>query len=144
MAKKSGALKWILIGCVGLVAIGLLCTGGCAGLSYWFISSLVKEVEPVGAAHLKSRPRVTDELGALTKIEAAVLGSNVQKINDGGSAQIRYVIEGSKGKATACVWLTRSGGQWTVVGYEVTTASGKIVREGQTIDFKSGGSIFDD
>ncbi len=142
--KKSSALKWILIGCAAVVALGVLCTGSCFGGCYWLLKSLVEEASPAGVAHLKAQTRVTDELGALTKVEARLMGSNVQKINSGGSAEIAYDIVGTKGTATALVWMTRVAGTWTVAGYEVTTSSGKVIRDGHRVEIKSGSSGWDD
>lgn len=142
--KKSGVLKWVLIGCGGLVGLGLLCTGGGLGLIYFGLKSMVEEVEPFGAAYLKTQPEIGVELESVSMAKALILGAIVQKVNDSGQARVRFDLEGSKGAATATVWLERSGGKWSAVGCEVVTESGKTITLGRKVEIKSGSSDWDD
>jgi hypothetical protein len=144
-ARKSGALRWILIGCGGLAALAFLCMGGCFALAYWGANAMMKQVEPVGVAYLKGDPQIAEELGELTKVGGTFLGSNIQITNDTGAAQVLFEVEGRKGKARSCiVWMSRSGGTWKAEGYELTTAAGKVISGGRKIEVKSSGGSWDD
>ncbi|GEM_PF-3081080 len=137
--KKSGPLKWILLGCGGLLVLGLLCFGGCLVAGYLGVRKSVEEIAPVGEAYLRSQSEIEDELGKLSKVEVRPLaGTQVHVENQRGRARLLYSIEGPKGKADATVWLERDGGVWTAVGCEVALSNGRTIRIGRSVDVPSG------
>ncbi len=116
--RKSRVVKWLLIGCGGLVLLMLLCMGGCFGLAYWAWQSMSGEVTPVAASYLKGQTDVTDEIGDIVQVTPIFLGSIVSKTGNTGVARLNCEVRGSKGAAKVTVWLQRSGGAWEAVGAE--------------------------
>lgn len=139
--KKSGPLKWILIGCGSLTAVGILCFGGCFAMGYYAVQRAGKEIAPAGEAYLRSQSEIEDELGKLTKVEYKPLaGTNIHVEGSTGKARLGYTIEGPKGKGEATVWFEKEGGQWKAVGCEVTTPSGRTIKIGRSFDIPSNRS----
>lgn len=132
--KKSNTLKWVLLGCGGIVALGVLCFGGCFAVGYFGIKKTGEKIAPVGEAYLRSQSEIEAELGKLTRVEWKFLkGTQINVEPNGGKARLTYEIEGPKGTGEATVWFERIAGEWTAVGCEVRLSSGKAIRIGRSV-----------
>jgi len=117
--KAPSPIKWILLGCGGLLLVGLLGAGGC-GVAIYFANKNADEIAKTGAEYLRTEPRVVKALGTIRKAERELVGWQVNIKNDRGDAYFRYTVEAANGNALAEVWLTREPGTgWRALGAAV-------------------------
>ncbi|MBI2899923.1 MAG: hypothetical protein HYY17_07045 [Planctomycetes bacterium] len=143
---KKSPVKWIVIGCGGLFALGLLCFGGCFVAGYFGIKKGAEDISPVGEVYLRAQAEVEEELGKLTRVELRLLaGTQIHVEGSRGRARLGYEIEGPKGKADATVWFERDGERWKAVGCEVRLSGGRTIKVGRSVTIPSStGSSWDD
>ena len=116
--KKSGPLRWILLGCGLISLLGILGMGGCGGVFY-LIYQGTEDTAKIGSDYLRAAPEMKQALGTEGfNLERKWFGWNVQVVNDGGQARFEYRILNSKNqpKGAATVWLTRKQGKWSPLG----------------------------
>jgi hypothetical protein len=119
-AKKSGPLRWVLLGCGALAALLVLGMGGCAGALY-FIYRGSDPVAKVGSDYLAAAPELRKAFGESCRVDRRLMGWKVSVVNDGGRARFDYDIRTEKDyeAGEAVVWLVRSAGKWSVVGARI-------------------------
>jgi hypothetical protein len=93
--KKSGALKWILIGCGGVAFIGLLVCGGCILFGVSITKSVLKVQEDVEAL-VRNNPEVSEKIGDIKRIDML----NNDQAGNRSDVVFQYHVEGTKGQGT--------------------------------------------
>lgn len=121
--KKSGPLRWILIGCGVVTLLGLLGMGGCAGIFY-LIYKGSDPIAEIGADYVRKAAPIGEAVGTPVAAKRDWLGWNVQVVNDTGTAVFTYTVTGPKAAGKAEVWLNKSGGNWSPEGARFQDAKG--------------------
>jgi len=100
--KKSGALKWILIGCGAFAFLGILACGGCFLVGIMVVKGVINEgvakVKPI----IASNETVKSEIGELRSISPRW---EVKTDRHNGHEAVNFTldVEGDKGKGTVLV-----------------------------------------
>jgi hypothetical protein len=124
--KKSGCLKWALIGCGAAL---VLFVGFLVVMVFVVFGAMKKsDVYREALRRVQNDPAVTAALG--TPIEAGLyVSGNVNLDSKGGHATFDFPISGPKGKAVVHVVATKSGGAgWDYSELTVTPANGPVIR----------------
>ncbi len=120
-AKKSGCLKWGLIGCGSLLVLG----GISAVILVVVVFGAIKKSDVYQEALRRAQndPAVVSALG--TPIEAGMIVTGSVNIDtSGGHAKLDFPISGPKGKASVHLVATKSGEKWEYTELTVTPANG--------------------
>ena len=121
-AKKSGCMKWALIGCGSLLVLGAIF---CVVIVVVVFGAMKKsDVYQEALKRAQADPAVIAALG--TPIEAGLMVTgSVNVDSSGGHATLDFPISGPKGKATVHAVGTKSGGEkWDYTELTVTPANG--------------------
>ncbi len=121
------------MGCLIMIIIVLLL----AGAMVTKVSTLFKESPPYadGMEALRKNELVTDQLGIPIEPNSMFQG-NVHFSDDGGNADIKVPVKGSKGNATLLIIGEEINGKWNYQLMEVTIKS-----TGETIDLLASNGI---
>ncbi|HEY3225767.1 MAG TPA: hypothetical protein VGK61_02070 [Planctomycetota bacterium] len=100
--KKSGALKWILIGCGAFAFLGILSCGGCLAIVYFgaraVVNHAVAQVKPI----IASNETVKSEIGELKTVTPR-WDLRAEKRNGKETIYVTLDVEGDRGKGTVQV-----------------------------------------
>ncbi len=120
-AKKSGCLKWGLIGCGSLLVLGAIF---CVVIVVVVFGAMKKsDVYQEALKRAQSDPAVTAALG--TPIEAGLMVTgSVNVDSSGGHATLDFPISGPKGKGAVHAVATKAGEKWEYTELTVTPANG--------------------
>ena len=120
-AKKSGCLKWGLIGCGSLLVLGAVF---CVVIVVVVFGAMKKsDVYQEALKRAQSDPAVTAALG--TPIEAGLMVSGSVNVDSGGGhATLDFPISGPKGKGSVHAVATKAGEKWEYTELTVTPANG--------------------
>jgi len=120
-AKKSGCMKWGLIGCGSLLVLGAIF---CVVIVVVVFGAMKKsDVYQEALKRAQSDPAVTAALG--TPIEAGLMVTgSVNVDSSGGHATLDFPISGPKGKGAVHVVGTKAGEKWEYTEMTVTPANG--------------------
>jgi hypothetical protein len=124
-AKKSGCMKWALIGCGSLLVLGAIF---CVIIVVVVFGAMKKsDVYQEALKRAQNDPAVIAALG--TPIEAGLMVTgSVNVDSSGGHATLDFPISGPKGKATVHAVGTKSGGEkWDYTELTVTPANGSKI-----------------
>jgi hypothetical protein len=120
-AKKSGCLKWGLIGCGSLLVLGAIF---CVVIVVVVFGAMKKsDVYQEALKRAQSDPAVIAALGAPIEAGLMVTGS-VNVDTSGGHATLDFPISGPKGKGTVHCVATKAGEKWDYTELTVTPANG--------------------
>lgn len=95
--KKSGWVKWVLIGCGTLGFIGLLCCGGAVLVPYMIFQKVKSEIGERAFAGVRDHPTIKEHLGEVKKIEPRFNGFHAEKRNGRDTFTFAADITGEKG-----------------------------------------------
>jgi hypothetical protein len=123
-AKKSGCLKWGLIGCGSLLVLGAIF---CVVIVVVVFGAMKKsDVYQEALKRAQSDPAVIAALG--TPIEAGLMVSGSVNVDtSGGHATLDFPISGPKGKGTVHAVATKAGEKWEYTELTVTPANGSKI-----------------
>jgi hypothetical protein len=123
-AKKSGCLKWGLIGCgSALVLFGIFAV---VIVVVVFGAMKKSDVYQEGLRRAQADPAVVAALG--TPIEAGLMVTgSVNVDSSGGHATLDFPISGPKGKATVHAVATKSGAGWEYSALTVKPENGALI-----------------
>lgn len=123
-AKKSGCLKWGLIGCGSLLVLGVIF---CVVIVVVVFGAMKKsDVYKEALSRAQNSPAVQAALG--TPIEAGMLVSGSINVDaTGGHATLDFPISGPKGKAVVHVVATKSGEKWDYNAMTVKPENGPVI-----------------
>ena len=97
-AKKSNALKWVLIGCGGLAFFGILACGGCFLVGYLVIKAGIDQIKQEGVAWIKQNELLKKEIGTVTHVDSD-FSYNTEKRGDKKQVfTIKVNVTGERGK----------------------------------------------
>ena len=122
--RKSGALKWVLLGGLGCLFLVLLGVGGCIGTVFWALnkakdSAIYKE----SLAAVQQSPSAQTALG--TPIEGGMPTQfNYNSTNGRETGTLTFTVTGPKGEGSVNMQGTASGGKWAF-SILTLTAGGK-------------------
>ena len=119
--KKSGCLKWTLIGCGVLIALGI---AGIAALVLVVFGAIKSSDAYRGAKSAAEKdPRVIEALGS--PIESGIWVSGTGNVvSNGGNANFKFPIHGPKGEAIVHAVATRDTSGWHYSELIVTPKNG--------------------
>ena len=115
-SKGSGCWKGVAIGCVALIAAGIV---GVAGIIV-FVFSVIKStwVYTEAMRRAQANPQVVARLG--TPIESGwLISGNVNTKNEGGEAHLSIPIHGPRGGATIYLDAFKKSNDWSFTRLEV-------------------------
>ncbi|HEX3070395.1 MAG TPA: cytochrome c oxidase assembly factor 1 family protein [Thermoanaerobaculia bacterium] len=120
-AKKSGCMKWGLIGCGSLLVLGAIF---CVVIVVVVFGAMKKsDVYQEALKRAQSDPAVIAALG--TPIEAGLMVTGSVNVDtSGGHATLDFPISGPKGKGTVHAVATKAGEKWEYTELTVTPANG--------------------
>jgi hypothetical protein len=120
-AKKSGCLKWGLIGCGSLLVLGAIF---CVVIVVVVFGAMKKsDVYQEALKRAQADPAVIAALG--TPIEAGLMVTGSVNVDtSGGHATLDFPISGPKGKATVHCVAAKAGEKWEYSELTVTPANG--------------------
>jgi hypothetical protein len=120
-AKKSGCLKWGLIGCGSLLVLGAIF---CVVIVVVVFGAMKKsDVYQEALKRAQADPAVIAALG--TPIEAGlIVTGSVNVDTSGGHATLDFPISGPKGKGAVHAVATKAGEKWEYTELTVTPANG--------------------
>ncbi|MEA2238304.1 MAG: hypothetical protein QOC81_3028 [Thermoanaerobaculia bacterium] len=123
-AKKSGCLKWGLIGCgSALVLFGIFAV---VIVVVVFGAMKKSDVYQEALRRAQADPAVISALG--TPIEAGLMVTgSVNVDSSGGHATLDFPISGPKGKATVHAVATKSGAGWEYSALTVKPDNGSLI-----------------
>jgi hypothetical protein len=131
---QPNGLKWLLLGCGGIILLAIVGGAAFAVFASRSIRAIQEEsgaISDVGAAYLRSEPKILQELGPISSVEHRALPYRVFYARDKGTAFFTYGLKGEKGSGEAQVWLERpTGSPWAVTGAVVTTADQRLIKVG--------------
>jgi hypothetical protein len=123
-AKKSGCLKWGLIGCgSALVLFGIFAV---VIVVVVFGAMKKSDVYQEALRRAQSDPAVVAALGSPIEAGLMVTGS-VNVDSSGGHATLDFPISGSKGKGTVHAVATKSGAGWEYSALTVKPDNGPLI-----------------
>jgi hypothetical protein len=119
--KSSGCLKWLAIGCVVVLVLGVAGIGGL----FYFVFGLIRssDVYKDALQRAQSNPQVIAALGQPIEPGWWVAGS-INIDNSSGHADFLAPIHGPNGKAIIEATARKRTGQWTFSRLRVKPASG--------------------
>ncbi len=120
-AKKSGCLKWGLIGCGSLLVLGAIF---CVVIVVVVFGAMKKsDVYQEALKRAQSDSAVQAALG--TPIEAGLMVTGSVNVDaSGGHATLDFPISGPKGKGAVHCVATKTGEKWEYTELTVTPANG--------------------
>jgi hypothetical protein len=119
--KKGGCWKWGIIGCLGLLVLGVIGIGVILAIVFGAIKS--SDVYRGARDAAQRDPRVIEAIGSPVKAGFWVSG-NVKVDTGGGQADIEFPISGAKGRGRVHAVATRSAGAWHYTELTATPANG--------------------
>ncbi len=119
--RKSSAMKWVLIGCGGLLLLALLCAGGC-GLLGWYAYKQLQPIIEETQTFMKANNVIMEEMGKLDDNQGFTMTKFDIK-NDTG--RIEATLRGAKGSGTVVVNLRKRGDRWKIVDGTLTAPDGR-------------------
>jgi hypothetical protein len=123
-AKKSGCLKWGLIGCGSLIVLGGIFVVVLVVVVFGAMKK--SDVYKEALSRAQNSPAVQAALG--TPIEAGMLVSGSFNVDaTGGHATLDFPISGPKGKGVVHVVATKSGDKWEYNTMTVKPENGPII-----------------
>jgi len=117
--KKSGALKWVGIGCLLLVLAGGGCFVGCIMIARGAMTG--SEAYKMALDNVSKHAEVVEKLGSQLTPGFLPRG-NISIQGATGSAALAIPVSGPKGQGTIIVEATKAGGKWTINSLTVTVA----------------------
>ena len=106
--KKSGALKWILIGCGGAAFLGLLVCAGCFTLVYFAAKKMINEAVAKVKPIIAENETVKSEIGEVTNVTPRLDFKSHRK-NGRDTITCSLDVEGTKGKGVVLVKMYETG-----------------------------------
>src|SRR5258708_39579720 len=123
--KKSGCMKWALIGCRAAIVLGVAFVAVIVIVVFGAMKK--SDVYREALRRAQNDPAVTAALG--TPIEAGFyVTGNVKLDSTGGHATLDFPISGPKGKGVVHAVATKSGAGWDYSELTVTPATGPAIR----------------
>jgi hypothetical protein len=123
-AKKSGCLKWGLIGCGSLLVLGGIFVVVLVVVVFGAMKK--SDVYKEALSRAQNSPAVQAALG--TPIEAGMMVSGSINVDTtGGHATLDFPISGPKGKAVVHVVATKTGEKWDYNAMTVKPENGPII-----------------
>jgi hypothetical protein len=127
------ARNWLWFIPTLLIACVILCCGCLGGIGAWLFHSFPLEVFQMATEKINADEGLQQELG---KPIVPVMSRATSYRKEPREAEIRWEIQGPKGRAKAHVTARKDGDKWEMVVLEVTLADGKklpIAQEGGNI-----------
>ena len=124
--KKSGCMKWALIGCSAAIVLGVAFVAVIVIVVFGAMKK--SDVYREALRRAQNDPAVTAALGTPI-VDRLVVSGSVNLDSSGGHATLDFPISGPKGKATVHVVATKSGGGgWDYSELTVTPANGPVIK----------------
>src|SRR5262245_4170935 len=79
--QKSSAMKWVLIGCGIVGALGLICCGAFGGLSYFMYAKVKEEMVSQFKPILNNNEAVKNELGEVQSLDTTISEWRSEKVD---------------------------------------------------------------
>jgi hypothetical protein len=113
--RPPASFKWIVVGCGGLLILGMLGAGGVT-LALYYGHRKHSEIAKVGTQYLETEPRIVQALGSITKVSDR-FGNRYTFNNGQGDAHLNFMVTGTSTNAEAEVWLHHGVSEpWRVIG----------------------------
>jgi Cytochrome oxidase complex assembly protein 1 len=123
-AKKSGCLKWGLIGCGSLLVLG----GIFVVVLVVVVFGAMKKSDVYKEALSRAQNSAAVQAALGTPIEAGMMVSGSINVDTtGGHATLDFPISGPKGKAVVHVVATKSGEKWEYNAMTVKPENGPVI-----------------
>ncbi|MEA2165177.1 MAG: hypothetical protein QOK37_3304 [Thermoanaerobaculia bacterium] len=123
-AKKSGCLKWGLIGCGTLTVLGVIFAVVLVVVVFGAMKK--SDVYKEALSRAQNSPAVQAALG--TPIEAGMMVSGSINVDStGGHATLDFPISGPKGKGVVHAVATRTGEKWEYTALTVKPENGALI-----------------
>jgi Cytochrome oxidase complex assembly protein 1 len=117
---KSGAMKWVLIGCGVFAVLGVLCCGGFVGIG-WYAWKQIEPMVEEGKKLIRSSEVIQEHIGQVQEDGIQITQADF-KNNDG---TVRANLRGDKGSGTLVMNWHKRDGKWRLRDAVLTTADGK-------------------
>jgi len=119
-----------------LLTLIILCCGCPVGIGVWFLNQVYNlDVYKMSMQRIEADEGLRKELGQpITTVAWPPPSFRVEQQNDRGEADIRWDLEGPKGRAKAHVTARLAADKWELVVLEVVLPSGKkvsLMKEGE-------------
>lgn len=110
-APKSGAGKWVLVGCGGCLTLVVLGMLGFAGL-FWTVTTAIKSADVYQEAFERAQqsPQVQEALGTPITTGWMFEGS-INYVNGAGTAHFTVPLNGPKGEASLVAEADKKAGE---------------------------------
>ena len=113
--RPPASFKWFVVGCGGMLILGLLGAGGVT-VALYYGHRKHSEIATVGTRYLESEPRIVQALGTITTVSDRP-GNRYSFTNGQGDARLNFTVTGTITNSEAEVWLHRGVGEpWRVTG----------------------------
>jgi hypothetical protein len=122
--RKSGALKWVLIGCGVLGFIGLLVCGGCLLWGVGLTKSMI-EVQSEVESLVRNSAEVREEIGDVKSVDS--INEN-DRPTQGTTMTMRFHVKGSKGEGEAHARVKFTMTKFTLEGVDFESEEGKTIK----------------
>jgi hypothetical protein len=111
----------------------LICCGGPVGLFFGAVGIMRNsDAYTMGMKQIQANPQVKEALGEDIREVSWMPAGKIEIVGDGGNAELRWDLAGTKGNGKAYVKARRTNGKWEIVVIEVTPPDGKkIVMQGE-------------
>ncbi|MBI2931553.1 MAG: hypothetical protein HYY16_07860 [Planctomycetes bacterium] len=104
--RKSGVMKWVLIGCGAATVLGVLLCGTGIYLVYHFGSKAIQEVVAKAKPLIETNEKVKAELGEIKEIKPRLSEFSAEKVNGQAVVKCTLDVVGERGKGVVRVELT--------------------------------------
>lgn len=119
--KKSGVLKWILIGGAGCALVLFLLAGGCVGAIFWGFAQAKKQPVYIQSLQkVQSDPKAVAALGTPTQF-------NFNTTNSSETASVVYEVTGPKGAGTVSADAYKDQNNKWIFKRLILTAKGETI-----------------
>lgn len=123
-AKKSGCLKWGLIGCGSLLVLGAIFAVVLVVVVFGAMKK--SDVYQEALRRAQNDPAVVAALGSPVEAGMLVTGS-VNVDSSGGHATLDFPVSGPKGKGSVHLVATKSGAGWDYSELTVKPENGQLI-----------------
>ncbi len=118
--KKSGAMKWVLIGCGIFAALGIICCVAGGGLTWWAVGKFKPYLEE-GQKLLANNPVVLEKIG---NVRQSQFNQALSELKDDGGGKIVMDLVGDKGRGSLMMIFVKRGERMVITEATLTMSDG--------------------
>ena len=128
--KKSGWVKWVIIGCVGVGFLGVVCCGAAIFVPVYLFKKVVNEVVEKYTPYLKTNERLKAEIGEVKSVDPK-WDFKLEKEDGRSVANIAVNVEGERGRGVVKIKIDTDTDGNAILTAVFHSDAGKVVPLGR-------------